>query len=323
MNSVGGSSSAPRSVRATVPLLFLLTVGLPAAVRAQDQAAPRTVQSLFEDGTDAIREGRFADARDLLREAHDRARRVGTAFNLAVALRGTGEVVACTELFDALLALEFGELPDATRAQVVPLRAECAALRARLTVRVEGPQRAELSIDGRPVGEVVADADPARWLDPGTYVLTLRAPGREERTRSVTMARGEARTEAFELPFDSALARLTVNARPTDSEVEIEGVGRGASPFQRALEPGSYTVRLLLDGEAATEALVALEAGEDHTLLLDATQSLLDDPLFWTIGAILLAGVAAAAIATPLLLIPPTVAPPVGNAFFPEPIIVP
>jgi len=179
-----------RTIGALLCLLSLPTV-------AEAQADVADVQQTFEAGTAALRAGRFHEARDLLREAHHSARAVGTAFNLAVALRGTGEVVECASLFGRLLEGEFGDLTQAVDGQARALRRECGAASASLSIRVN--RSADVLVDGESVGLLPPDTARELRLDPGAHVVTAAHRGFVTAQERVELARGGRAEVSLEL----------------------------------------------------------------------------------------------------------------------------
>jgi hypothetical protein len=175
-----------------IVLVCVAVVGLvhagPAA--AQEDEIDRA-RRLHDEGLELLHALRFADARDRFRASLEASPGIGAAFNLGLALRGTGEARAAVDIWTRLLADELGELSAEQRAQVEALVEEVRPLIGTLHLRIQGPPRASLRIDGESSGEVERDDTRALMLDPGRHVLTLRAPGHETAERTVVLNRGE------------------------------------------------------------------------------------------------------------------------------------
>jgi hypothetical protein len=167
-----------------LPLLAVLAAT--AGARAQ---ATRDARELFEEGTSAVHDGRFADARRLLEQSLSAAPRAATAFNLVVALRGMGEVVSAGDVCRDLLDERFGRLEQGPRGEATTLCDEVSAAVAHLTIHVS--DAGEVRLDGLSLGEATP-AEPIEVdVDPGAHALTLRAPGREDVDHAVEVAPGE------------------------------------------------------------------------------------------------------------------------------------
>ena len=215
-------------------LRYLVAVGLllpgvaqaqPRSVSAEAEAAEAAdVQRSFGAGNAALRAGRFHEARDLLREAHRGANAVGTAFNLAVALRGTGEVSECAALFDRLLLGAFGEVTADVGAQSESLREECRAAVATLAVRVT--HGAVVRVDGQAIGRVEPGAPRELRLDPGPHVVTAAERGFVTAEERVVLGRSER--GAVEIRLVPAITLALSTASPTSVDE------RAATVFEEA-----------------------------------------------------------------------------------------
>jgi hypothetical protein len=192
--------------------LFVASIAL-----AQEPNPSRETQArqLFESGVTELHESRFADARDLLRASFTLAPRYATAFNLGVALRGTGELCEAAGLFERLASGELGE-PRDTRAELERYLREATEQAAEIRIAVEGPDRARVRIDGVVVGTVQRDDVFGRCTDPGRHVVEASAEEFSRAERTLSLERGgselvrltlapraplEASSSLFESPF--------------------------------------------------------------------------------------------------------------------------
>lgn len=181
---------APLLTLIAIALLSVELLGAPPA-RAQDDDEAR---SLFDRGTTAVHEGRFADARIDLERSLTLAPRAPTAFNLVVALRGMGQLVAASDVCEGLLAGRYGEIAPAQRAEAMPLCDAARAGVAQLAVRVGGEATLEIRIDGLAVGEAAPGELVEQDLDPGAHVVTIVSAGHAPIDRAIELEPG-ARTE--------------------------------------------------------------------------------------------------------------------------------
>lgn len=265
---------------------------------AQGASEEATARELFERARAALNTGRFAEARDLLRRSLSIRPNAGSAFNLAVALRGTGEPLAAIDVFDRLLADEYGELDANQRAQARQLKAEASAEVAVLHIRATGADRIEIRVDGERLGTVGPGERLRTRVNPGTRVVTASAPGHETEEVRVDLARGGSRRIRFELETaeDAPYGTLVVEAVHPEDVLEIVGVARGTGTLRRELEPGVYEIEVRGPaGNRSTE--VELEPGQVLRLRLSGeSDSLARSPWLWTGVGLVAAGLATGAV---------------------------
>lgn len=174
----------------------------PTPRRTEVSIVTQRARSLFERAVVLLREGRAAEGRDLLRESLAILPTVATRYNLAVALRRTGEV---TEARFLLRRLREEGLDENQRARIDEQLQLIAAQVATLEISVEGAQeRAEIEVDGISVGEA-GNHTPFRIdVDPGEHSVAAL----EENLRgvgTVNAPRGETARVRLQLePFTEA-----------------------------------------------------------------------------------------------------------------------
>jgi len=276
-------------LRGPLLLLAILAGVLVAPSGVAAQGAEREARELFQAGNEALSTGRFAEARDLFRRSLDITPNAGTAFNLAVALRGTGQTLEALQIFEALLEGEFGRLSRAQRRETERLRREVEAEIAVLHITVRGADDIEVRVDGQRIASAADGEIVEHRVDPGVRVVTVSAPRRVTQERRVDLERGssvELEVE-LELTEDARLGTLIVEAVDPDDVLEIVGVARGTGTLRRQLEPGEYEVQV--DGPAGyRESVVDLEAGTTLRVRLEADDGgLWSSPWLWTgVGAV-------------------------------------
>lgn len=167
-------------------LVFLFGwCGAPHVLCAQADGAPESeARALFSEADRAIDEGRFAEARDLLTRSLEARPHPATAFNLGVALRGTGQLHRAVEVFDAILGGRYGAIRDEQRREVETLRASVRGDFASITVAAcddSGALESPLTtfLDGQRQADLSACTLEELSVDPGEHVLRIEAPGFE------------------------------------------------------------------------------------------------------------------------------------------------
>lgn len=197
-------------------LLALVASG----ARAQEEDA----RTLFERGTRAVNEGRFADAEGDLTRSLSLAPRPATAFNLVVALEGLERFVRASELCDALLAERHGTLSVEQRGGA---EARCAGVRGRVSrvvVRVTGERPLEIRVDGRVIGTIAAGAQLEAALDPGWHHVSASAEGHAPIERSLSLEPGDRTELTLDAPLESGSATST-GAPPATTTSEGPDLG--------------------------------------------------------------------------------------------------
>ncbi|MFK8004440.1 MAG: hypothetical protein AB8H86_33040 [Polyangiales bacterium] len=140
-------------------------------------AAQESAMERHQLGAAALLEARFAQARDFFREAMNLAPNGGSAYNLALALRGTGESTEAIALFEQLLDGEFGPVGDTQAEDMRRWIVEERGALATVEVNVEGPAEAALRVDGRGVGTATLGEPLTLHLDAGRRTLMAEADG--------------------------------------------------------------------------------------------------------------------------------------------------
>jgi hypothetical protein len=259
-------------------------------------------RGLFQQARTAIQEGRFAAARDLLVRSLALAPNTGSAFNLAIALRGTGELRRAVQTFEALLAGTHGELTAAQAREATQLMAQTRAELAHLEVHVSGAAEVELRLDGERIGEAPEGGTVRTEVDPGTHVLTATAPRRVPDEQRLSIEPGATLVAEVALA-PTATGTLVVESTNPDAEVEIVGVAQGRGAVQRDLPAGEYRVGIRTGGNSE-ERTLRLEGGALLRVALtgEVDAPIVENPWLWAGIGVLVAG-AVTAIVVPLTVV--------------------
>ncbi len=116
-----------------------------------------------------------------------------------------------------------------------------------LTFRVDGPEHAEIAIDGIPIGQDSIENLP---LPPGSYVMTVTAFDHEPWTGNATIVEGET-TELVAAPtFIVYFGGIELEVSEPGATVSVDGAVIGTSPLDSVISrpEGSYLVEVTLDG---------------------------------------------------------------------------
>lgn len=279
-------------VRSLLLLLGLWAAARP-AIAADDEALARR---WFELGRAALSTGRFAEARDLFRQSLEKVPKAGSAFNLAVALRGTGESKAAVAILDRLLAGELGPLQKAQQQEAEALRRQTQAEIGVIALRAPALPDLKLRLDGI---AVTLGADGVIPVDAGPHRLEASASGHHPGELRVEVERGGRAevTLTLEPIKRPTTGTLIVEADPEDL-VRVIGAGEGKGGLQQDLGPGRY--RLEADGPSGLRAIEAeVIAGETVRVRLQPEpKSVLESPWLWIgVGVVVVAAVVVSGVA--------------------------
>ena len=226
--------------------------------QAEVVEASKKAKLLFERARSAIDEGRFSEARDALRESLAEFPRPSTGYNLAISLRGTGEITEALKTLGTLTAGTYGAMTQAQQAQARELTEELRREVAMLRVRLIAPASASASINGGDKREIHHDTAIDVMLDPTRHRLRVSAPGHIDFESTVRLYAGDRRT--IEVSLKRSAATLEVWSSNPEHEVQILGEAKGKGRVRRQLEPGAYTISVF-DGSRRATRTVKLEPG--------------------------------------------------------------
>lgn len=198
------STSVGRSRGGLLSRLFLafalvtgaLTLAAPAAAQQDPKAAEAKKQ--FEAGMVAMNAGDLKRARELFSESIRLVAKANTVFNLADCEEKLGLFATAADHFQAALNL----LPPGDDRQPT-FTARIAALTPKvpvltLTLAEEIPEGTTVTLDGNPA----ALAKPLR-LDSGPHTVTVKAPGRPDKTYPIDLSEGQRQSLTLQ-PGDQA-----------------------------------------------------------------------------------------------------------------------
>jgi hypothetical protein len=135
------------------------------------------------------------------------------------------------------------------------------------------PPGAEVGVTG-PDGPVTTAVTPLRdvFLEPGTYTLTVRAPGHLEVEEPLTVRAGAPlRLHRVLVPEDRA-AIVAVRVEPPGLAVELDGRPLGVSPLRRTLRlpEGPHALTAVGSDGVSEGRRTEVQAGQRATLAIEA-----------------------------------------------------
>lgn len=221
---------------------FVLVLTVLLAARAEAQAegerTPREAQGesdverarrLFAEGVELIDAERWAEAAARFRQVMPIRSTPQVKYNLALALRGLGQLADAAELLRE--ASRSRSAPSALREDAEDMLESIEPRIGRLTIRIAGDDdRASVMLDGRAVGLERIGYPIA--VDPGDHEVVLRRGGETLSSEAVHLREGEARDVTLEVVTSRAVARTTTLPAPQlDGEM---GLPQEHNQVQRA-----------------------------------------------------------------------------------------
>ncbi len=295
------------SVRRGILLILLVissvVLGAPPAAAAGDEKRERDARVLFERAVRSLREGQFAEARDLLNQSLVLEERPATAFNLGVAYRGTGESLRAIDVLRDLLAERHGKLEAGQRREVSALIREIEREVANVVITAQGADAIQIRIDGRHVGDLTSGETKSFRADGGDRLISASAVDHVTVEKRVRLPRGKRTKASFTLypTREARVGRIVLIAPDPQDLLEIRGYPPAKGRLERDVPPGRYYVRLLSD-QGSREATLTVRARSVVRHEFDSAKSgtIWQSPAFWastagavaavTVGVILLVG---------------------------------
>ena len=194
------------------------------AARAQAQSNPEAEQA-FRDGKRLMAEQRYAQACAAFATSDRLEANVGAKVSLADCHERRGKLATAWGAFLAVGKQTQGALRASVEARI-------AALEPRLPYLTISVPEASV-VDGLAITRNDAAIDPGLWnravpIDPGTYVIRARAPGREPWSTTVVID-GEGVRASIDVPrFEPAVAPIAPVAPPARPEGARRWVVPGA-----------------------------------------------------------------------------------------------
>lgn len=242
---------------------------------------------LFEQGVEALDDGRFREAADLLERSLEIRESAAARFNRALALRGAGEYVEALRDLARTLELATERRHRALRQQAEQMRSELREQVATVRIHVDGgAERVEID------GEVVARSDGLLEIErnPGPIVIVVRREGYDAVERQYDIAAGSERDLHLDASETALPASVLIVADPSDAVLRWQGreVGIGRARFEVPVgDDDTFHIEVSADDYEPQERTVQLTPGEEarfnFSLSEVATTPLQRKWWFWTL----------------------------------------
>jgi len=190
-------------------LMIFVILAASSGARAQTSSDRATARALALDGHQALKNGDFAKAENLLGRAYSLVPVPTVGVELARAQAALGKVVSANETYSRILHEPVpASAPPAHARSLEDARKEIEALKSRLpsvVLTVKGPDSAAVSVDGAPISG--ASLGVPRFMDPGAHTVNATADGFATATAEFLLKEGEStRVELVLVPVSPVLA---------------------------------------------------------------------------------------------------------------------
>ena len=254
-------------VRPLLALAVLLSLAVaPDVARAQEpsESEMAAARELFQSGLEHARAGRWDDARADFERSWSIAQVPTTLLNLAGAQAESGQLVAALESYREFLPLATGRRAARYRVQAEEALAALEARVPKLELSIDGLQEGDvITVDGDEISQAIVGVPLP--VDPGPHEVVVTRSGAEVGRGEITLSEGGTQP-------------LVVELRAPDPGAAI------APETVAAAAAGDPTGAERMTGDPDDDA----EGG-----------GVASSPWLWTgVGAVVLAGVLAAIIAT-------------------------
>jgi len=257
-------------------LTILVILAASADAMAQTSSDRATARALALEGHQALKDGDFAKAENLLGRAYSLVPVPPVGVELARAQVALGKVVSANETYSRVLhAPSAASSPPTQARSLADARREMEALKSRLpsvVLTVTGSEGAAVSLDGAPISSVSLGVP--RFMDPGPHTVNASADGFETATMEFPLKEGESkRVELVLVPLSAAPASppavvpaaAAVTAGPQSSQPSLAPIARSETHAGAADDElsgrGPVSTRIAIGDAAAGFGLGSLGFG--------------------------------------------------------------
>jgi hypothetical protein len=191
---------------------------------ARDDAETRTAaRDLATQGARAFDAGKYAEASDFFRRAHELVSAPSIALMQARSLAKLGQLLEAVDTYEQTIRLKLpADAPEAYLAAVQTARSEVEGVRARLPrlkLTVTGTTSTDptqVSIDGKPTPSALLGVE--RPVDPGVHHFLVQVAGQVRARRDLTAVEGESYQVELDARPVAPTEATTPLATPDDNE---------------------------------------------------------------------------------------------------------
>jgi len=246
------------------PLAFALTLALASSsLAAPPPALIQEAKRRFQRANQLYQDGRYTDALHLYQAAYDLVPSPDILFNLGLTKEKVFDYEGCSITMRQYLQQTQDQ---ARREQAEDRLAHCRA-QTTIPVKISSlPPSAAITLGKEGAAPTARGRTPALLnLPPGSYAITVEAPGYLPQTQKITVEEGVHPDIDFTL---EKLSSLHIEADVSGAEVRIDGRPEGVTPLKRELKAGLYRVEVAHAGYRTVEKQVRVGAGDQISLVI-------------------------------------------------------
>jgi hypothetical protein len=234
----------------------------PTVTAAPQPAVMQEAKRRFQRANQLYQDGRYTDALHLYQAAYDLVPSPDILFNLALTKEKVFDYEGCSIGMKQYLK----QAQDQARRQQAEERLSHCRTQTTIPVKVSSlPPSAAITL-GEGAEKSSRGRTPALLnLPPGSYAITVEAPGYLQQTQKITVEEGVHPDIDFTL---EKLSSLHIEADVSGADVRIDGKAEGVTPLKRELPAGLYKVEIAHAGYRPVERQVRVNAGDQISLML-------------------------------------------------------
>jgi hypothetical protein len=226
-------------------LTILVILAASSGAMAQTSSDRATARALALEGHQALKNGDFAKAENLLGRAYSLVPVPTVGVELARAQVALGKVVSANETYSRILHEPLpASAPPAHARSLDDARKEIETLKSRLpsvVLTVKGPQSAAVSVDGALISSVSLGVP--RFMDPGAHTVNATADSFATATAEFLLKEGESKRVELVLvpaspvpavPSDAALPAVPSVPAVSAVTTDVQNTPPGLAPAARA-----------------------------------------------------------------------------------------
>jgi hypothetical protein len=248
-------------MRALALWLILLAQVASAAPKAPSDEVVNEARRRFQRANQLYQDGRYTDALHLYQAAYDLVPSPDILFNLGLVKEKVFDYEGCS-----LALRDYLRQGDSAHREQAETRLEQCRARTLIPLRVSSlPTSASVSV-GEGSQRTSHGRTPTRLdLRPGTYTVTVEAPGFVPQSQTVTLEEGVHPDIDFTL---EKLSTLRIEADVSGATIFVDDEPQGESPVQREIKAGLHRVRVEKEGYRSVTREMSVHAGDQLSLVL-------------------------------------------------------
>jgi hypothetical protein len=246
-----------------VKRVVLLT--LLASALAQAAPSPQVIAEAkrrFQRANALYTDGRYTDALHLYQAAYDLVPSPDILLNIGLTKEKTFDYEGCSLALKQFLR----ESKDAGRREQAEERLQHCRAQTMVPVKISSLPPSSAIYLGSGAQKTPRGRTPATLsLPPGTYEISVEAPGFVAQSQKLTVEEGVHPDIDFSL---DKLSSLNIEGDVAGAEVRIDGKREGTTPLKREVPAGLYKVEVSAEGHRPVERQVRVNAGDQVSLMV-------------------------------------------------------